>query len=56
MPIMAELLTWVVDTGRPSQPEQSTSVDVVDLPVNPSGMVHPVTFSASTSVTRNPPT
>ena len=55
MPIMAELLTCVVDTGNPSHPEQSTSVDVVRFADNPSAWSIRVTFSANTSVTRSPP-
>ena len=34
MPIMAELLTWVVETGSPNVPEMRTSEEVVRLADN----------------------
>jgi hypothetical protein len=36
IPIMAELLTWVVETGSPSVPETRTSKDVVRFADSPS--------------------
>ena len=36
IPIMAELLIWVVETGNPKEPEARTSVDVVRFADSPS--------------------
>ena len=53
--MMAELLTWVVETGSPRVAETSTSEEVVRLADRPSAWSIFVTFSARTSVTRRPP-